>query len=106
LLSRSRSRKTGERSRNPEAANHADIIAIPHPAVPDGHAVRKRIGVLKLDFFEYLACLRVVFEEGVEVRVGNPQIPAFPANTVRAIARGRELCPHDPGLRIDAIDFA
>src|SRR5688500_1530809 len=38
-----------------QTADYADVIAVPHHALPDGHAVRQRIAVGQLNFLDNFA---------------------------------------------------
>ncbi len=48
--------------------------------------------------------LRIVSEKSVEVTIGHPKIPAFPADAVRTVTGN--LILYDPRFRIDAIYLA
>ena len=87
-----------------QAANNAQIIAVPHRPLPDAHAVGQGIAVGQLNLFDNLTAVRVVLEKCVQVRVRAPQVFALPADSVRAVSRRVELLLDDPVLRIEAID--
>src|SRR5438045_4247044 len=89
-----------------EPADYADVVAVPHPALPDGHAVRQGIAVCQLNLLAHLSGFRIMFEERVQVRIGHPKKFAFPANAMRTVAGGGKLRFHGPRFWIHAIDLA
>src|SRR5579885_211346 len=93
-------------SLHPQAANDTHIVAVPHHAFPDGHAVRERIGVRQLNLLQDLPGFGIVLEKRVEVGIGAPEIPALPADSMRAVAGGLESLLDHPGLGVQAEDHA
>src|SRR5258707_5717093 len=89
-----------------EPADYTDVVAVPHPALPDGHAVRQRIAVGQLNLLAHLSGFRIMFEESVQVRIRHPKILAFPADAMRAVARGGKFHFHGPRFWIYTIDLA
>src|SRR5260370_8101812 len=89
-----------------EPADYTDVVAVPHPPLPDGHAVRQRIAVGQLNLLADLSGFRIMFEESVQVRIRNPKKLAFPADAMRAVARGGKFHFHGPRFWIYPIDLA
>src|SRR5258708_12447482 len=89
-----------------EPADYTDVVAVPHPAVPDGHAVRQRLTVGQLNLLDHLSGFRIMFEESVQVRIRHPKKLAFPADAMRAVSRGGKFHFHGPRFWIYAIDLA
>ena len=50
-----------------KAANYADVIAVPQGSLPDGHAMRERVGVRQLDFLDDFAARGIMLKERVQI---------------------------------------
>ncbi len=47
-----------------------------------------------------------MFKKCIQIRIGTPQISAFPGNPVGAISRGRKLLFDHPGFRVHTVNHA
>src|ERR1700676_1870995 len=87
-----------------QPADDSDVVAVPQRALPNGHAVWQRIGIGQLNLLDNLTGVRIVLEERVPIGVGDPEVPALPADSMGPITCGVEPFFDDPGLRIHTED--